>query len=77
MFSEQAVRPNLRVFDTPSLEVECLDSTVPEAEMTNVMVWEFPRWIPEISEWWIPVMSELSKPWAELALIYMQCRLND
>ena len=29
------LRPNSRVFDTPSLEVEHLDSTVPEAEMTN------------------------------------------
>ena len=29
------LRSNSRVFDTPSLEVESLDSTVPEAEMTN------------------------------------------
>ena len=29
------LRPNLRVFDTPSLEVERLDNTVPEAEMTK------------------------------------------
>ena len=29
------LRPNRRVFDTPNLEVGRLDSTVPEAEMTN------------------------------------------
>ena len=29
------LRPNLRVFDSPNLEVERLDSTVPEAELMN------------------------------------------
>ena len=41
------LRPNPRVFDTPNLEVEHLDSTVPEAELTNFRCMR------------IPVMSEL------------------
>ena len=60
------LRPKMpRVCDTPILEVERLNSTVTEAELMN-----FP-WM------WIPVISELSKPLAELALIYMQGRLNN
>ena len=33
-----SLRPDLRVFDSPNLEVECLDCTVPEAELTNFVV---------------------------------------
>ena len=60
-----------RVCDTPNLEAECLDCTVPEAELMNF----HSMGISVICE--CPIMSELSKPWAELALIYMQGRLND
>ena len=60
------LRPNNpRVFDTPNLEVKCLDCTVTEAELMNFRCMR------------IPIICELSKPWAELALIYMQGRLND
>ena len=39
-----SLRPNLRVFDTPNLDsaVECLDSTVPEAELTNFRCMRIP-----------------------------------
>ena len=60
-----------RVFDTPSLEVECLDNTVPEAEMTKFCCMRIPR------EFLRCLNCEFPKPWAELALIYMQGRLND
>ena len=33
-----SLRPNLRVFDSPNMEVERLDCTVPEAELTNFVV---------------------------------------
>ena len=60
------LRPNNpRVFDTPNLEVEHLDCTVTEAELINFCLMR------------IPIICELSIPWAELALIYMQGRLND
>ena len=43
-----------------------LDFTWLQAEMESDKYW-----------WWISVICELSQPWAELALIYMQGRLND
>ena len=53
------LRPNSRVFDTPSLEVERLDSTVPEAEMMNFRCMRSPEvnswdtWIVNSSNVWI------------------------
>ena len=59
------LRLNLRVFDPPNLDIEQLGCTVTEAEFINFHCMR------------IPVICELSKPWAELGLIYMQGRLND
>ena len=53
------LRPNPRVFDTPSLEVERLDSTVPEAEMKNFRCMRIPAvnswdiWMVDSSNVWI------------------------
>ena len=33
-----SLRPNLRVFDSPNMEVEHLYCTVPEAELMNFIV---------------------------------------
>ena len=60
------LRPKMpRVCDTPIMEVKDLDGTVTEAELMNFCRMR------------IPVISELSKPWAVLALIYMPGRFND
>ena len=55
---------NPRVFDTPNLEVKRLDCTLTEAEFNPMNTGD-------------ELICELPQPWAELALIYMQGRLNN